>query len=201
MCIEIIKGLLSEQAIRIYGALFAAYIVYRLGLRAFYKQKSYDNFQKRYLNEGIDLWSSQIDYALGVFRNNWTLMLRVLKQYRESEETLDMADFFNNFKEIDQSFFQISPNARVQALIGDNTFWLAYQKVFSFVGTTNDLLRADYALAIRDMQKTPNHKNKELFVKKAEEMAEKLSTEAAPCYDIMSSFHDLSELLAQSNYK
>ena len=95
MCIEkVIQSLLSIEAIRIYGGLLAAYVVYRLGLRAFYQQKSFDNFQKRYLSEGIDLWASQVDYALWIFRNNWSLMLRVLKQYRESEETLNMDDFF-----------------------------------------------------------------------------------------------------------
>ena len=63
------------------------------------------------------------------------------------------------------------------------------------------MLKADYALAMQDMLKTKNHPNKEMFTKKAEEMAVKLSSEAEPYYDIVSHFHDLAELLSKSSYK
>ena len=77
--------------------LMAAYFAYWLGMKAYFRQKEYENVRTRYLECGIELVCSQIDYALGVYRHNWMLALRTLKQYRDVEQYVSIKDFYSIF--------------------------------------------------------------------------------------------------------
>lgn len=196
----LVCALTSITTIQIVAGLIGAYFVYRLGLRAYVRQKQYERFQKRYLEQGMDLWSSQLEYALGVYRKNWSLLLRIMKQYRDAEAALTTDDFFKQFRELDQSYFQIGPNAKIQSLLGTQVFWLAYQSVFSFVTNANDSIKADFGFGLNQMLKKSSHPNKVKFLEEAENLANDLNTNSKPLYEIVSKFNNLIELLAKSDY-
>lgn len=192
--------LLSPGAFELYGAILIAFFVYLLGLKAYHKQKSFEQFQARYLSEGLDLWTSQCDYALGVFRRNWALMLRIVKQYREYDTTANADDFFEKFTELDYASFRIGPSSRIQSLIDSKVFWEAYQSIFAFVATSNDAMKADFGAGLKRMMETPNHPNKAGFINEAVKMSDEQNAKAAPLYALVSLMFQLSELLAKSNY-
>jgi hypothetical protein len=176
-------------------SLLAAYLVYRLGLRAYFKQKEYENVRKRYLEDGIELICSQIDYALGVYRHNWMLLLRILKQYRENERQLSVEDFYDSFIELDQAYFQITPMYKVQVLLQDRVLWVAYQDVFSFVGNANNKIKADFGDALKAMLEVPEHPNKVAFVDRSTLLANETEEEAEKIYLLLGQLQDIAEIL------
>ncbi len=190
----------SPDAFELYGAILLAFIVYQLGLHTYHKQKSYEQFKRRYLIDGLDLWTSQCDYALGVFRHNWALMLRALKEYREFDVTANIDDFFEKFVELDYSHFQIGPNSRIQSLIDSKAFWSAYQGIFAFVTTSNDAMKADFGTALKKMVGTANHQNKNGLLDEALRMSDEQDGKSKPFYELVSLMFQLSEFLAKSNY-
>ncbi|MCU7866031.1 MAG: hypothetical protein KZQ92_18880 [Candidatus Thiodiazotropha sp. (ex Lucinoma borealis)] len=191
---------LSDGAFQFYAAIIIAYLVYRLGLNAYHKQKSYEQVVSRYLTEGLDIWTSQCDYALSVFRCNWALMLRVIKEYREYDIDVNVNDFFKEFIELDYAHYQIGPNSRIKSLISTNVFWNGYQSVFAFVTTANDAMKADFGVALKKMVETPNHPGKAGFLEVAKKMSDEQDIESKPFYEIVSIMFHVSELFAKSNY-
>ncbi|MCG8085693.1 MAG: hypothetical protein JAZ13_08255 [Candidatus Thiodiazotropha taylori] len=191
---------LSAGAFQSYTAIIIAFFVYRLGLHAYHKQKSYEQVKSRYLKEGLDLWTSQCDYALGVFRRNWSLMLRVTKEYREYDNNANVNDFFEKFTELDYAHYQIGPNSRIRSLINDEVFWNCYQNVFAFVATSNDSMKADYGVALRKMMERQNHPGKSEFIDAAIQMSDDQDEKSKPFYEMVSIMFQLSELFAKSNY-
>lgn len=195
-----LKIFYSPNALEFYGATAIAYLIYRLGLRAYHKQKSHEQFQARYLSEGLDIWTSQCDHTLGVFRHNWALMLRVVKQYRDYDTAANSQDFFDKFIELDYANFRIGPNSRIQSLIDSKVFWMAYQSIFAFVATSNDAMKADFGTGLKAMVATANHPKKAGFVEEAIRMSDEQNLKAKPLYELVSIMFQLSELLAKTNY-
>lgn len=179
--------------------LVTAYIVYRLGLRAYFRQKEFENVRKRHLDGGVELVCSQVDYALGVHRHNWMLLFRTMKQYRDIEEHISVEDFFDQFIEIDQSYFQITPMHKVQVLLKDQVVWEAYQQVFSFVGTTNDKIKADFGAVLKAMLEKPNHPNKEAFLAEAHRFAVEVNKESEKFSVLLAALQDIAEVLEREN--
>jgi len=178
----------------------AALLVYWLGLKAYYKQKEYENVRSRYLDNGVEIVISQVDYALGVFRHNWMLMLRTLRQYRELESQVSINDFLAQFREIEQNKFQLAPIYKIKPILNDDVLWIAYQSVFSFVGTTNDKIKADFAGVLREILEHPEKADKEGFLKEAENFSKDINEEAQKYYVIISVLHEISEILEKGKY-
>jgi hypothetical protein len=65
-------------------ALLTIWLGYRLGLIAYFRRKEHEQIIQRYLEQGVDLISANIDHALSVFRENWSQSLWLLKEFRES---------------------------------------------------------------------------------------------------------------------
>jgi hypothetical protein len=189
----------SADILQIVVALLGAYIAYRLALAAYFRQKEFENVRTRYLDQGIELACSQVDYALGVFRHNWMLMLRTLKQYREAEHLVPIDDFDAQLKEVDQSHFQLTPIYKIKALVGSDVFWIAHQKVFSFVGTANEVIKADFALALKRMVRQPQHPRKQEFLDSGYEKAQELNRDAGRYYAVVGELQNLAEMLEREN--
>jgi hypothetical protein len=180
-------------------ALLGALVAYRFALAAYFRQKEFENVRARYLDQGVELACSQVDYALGVFRHNWMLMLRAMKQYREAEQLVPFDDLLNQLREVDQSRFQLTPVYKIQTLVGNGIFWIAYQKVFAFVGTANETIKADFALALRGMLQQPNHPRKAEFLRTAEDTAARLNRDAQRFYSVVGELQNLAEILERDN--
>lgn len=180
--------------------LLAALLVYWLGLKAYYKQKEYENVRSRYLENGVETVISQIDYVLGVLRHNWMMMLRTTRQYRELESQVSVNDFLEQFREVKQDKFQLAPIYKTKPLLNDDVLWRAYQSVFSFVGTTNDKIKADFIGVLSELLEHPEKANKAGFLKEAERFALRIDRDAKKFYQIIGCLHQIAETLEKGKY-
>lgn len=192
--IDTINQIAESGFAKVLGGVLAAYVVYSLGLRAYFLQKEYEHVRARYLDNGFDLASSQIEYALGIHRTNWALLLRYTKLCREMAQSFIVEDFFVQFRELDQSRFQIAPAHRISSLFESKLLWNAYQQVFAFVGTCNETIRADFGAALPAIAGQANHAKKAEFVADAEKLALDLSKKAERHYLFLSELQNLAQL-------
>lgn len=195
--IQALSMTLDSPVVKGIGGLAGLYIVYRLGLRAFFLQREYENVRSRYLDNGLDLASAQVEYALSIFRSNWSLLLRYTKLCREMASPFEPEDFFAQFREIDQSQFQITPVHRINALLPNEIIWNQYQRVFSFVGTSNDQIKADFGPALRVVAQNPNQPNRAKIVSEAEKLARELGDGANQFYVYLSELNNLAQIFEQ----
>ncbi|MCG8087987.1 MAG: hypothetical protein JAZ13_20010 [Candidatus Thiodiazotropha taylori] len=189
-----------EDLVTTIGALVAALLAYRLGLRAYFTQKEYENVRSRYLDSGVEIVSTQIDYVLGVFRHNWMLTLRTARQYRELEGEVSVDDFMKQFREVDQEKFQLTPIYRTKPLLNNDVLWRAYQDVFAFVGTTNNEIKSDFLGVLNGLLKKPDSADKKGFLKQVEVFTKEQETEANKYYSILNYLHQIAEILEKGKY-
>lgn len=195
---DTINSALDTPLAKMMGAVLIAYFVYRLGRKAYFDEKETELGRDRYLEKGIDLVAAQVDYALGVNRHNWMLFLRFLKLYRDSPVAIELDDYFQQFRELDHSHFQVAPAHRLHSLIGDEIIWTVYQRVFAFVGTRNDALKADLGEALKLIAPdVPVHKDLD-FIRRAEEAAEKMNRDANRFYVFLSRLMELAAIVERS---
>lgn len=183
------------------STLIGVYIVYWLGLRAYFSQKEFENVRLRYLDAGLDLASAQVEYALGVFRSNWMLLLRYAKLCRDLNAPFDAADFFAQFRELDQGQFQITPAHRIRALLPSEVVWSVYQEVFAFVGTANDKMKADFGSALNMLSKNPASLDRAAFFSEAEKLAQELNDASQKFYIYLSELNNLAQVFEQQRLK
>jgi len=196
-----INATFESPIIKGIGALLGIYAVYWFGLRAYFSQREYEDVRSRYLDKGLDLASAQVEYALSVFRSNWGLFLRYIKLCRDMNSSFDARDFFNQFQELDQSQFQVTPVHRINALLPNGIIWNQYQKVFSFVGTSNDKIKADFGPALEAIAENPNQPNRSLIVEEAEKLAHELEEESNQYYTYLSELNNLAQVFEQQRVR
>lgn len=182
------------------GVLIGAYVVYWLGLRAYFAQKEYENVRERYLSQGFDVAIANVEYALGVHRANWMLMLRHLKLCRDTDGPYHTDEFIAGFVELDHQKFQVTPVHRIGRLLEADDLWGFYQLVFAFVGTKNDFIRADFGATLRMMDAAPQMYEKSDFVKKAEALAEEMNQDAKAYYLFLHELHTLAHAFERERY-
>ncbi len=190
----------TELLIATLFPLLTVYVVYRLGLRAYFKQKEFENVRNRYLENGVELVITQIDYILGIQRHNWELMLRTTRQYREQESQVSMEDFFNQFREVNQDNFQLGPIYKTQTLLNDDVLWRAYQAAFAFVSSTNIEIKSDFAGTLNNLLNSPHNADKLGFIQQVEEQAKQNNLKANNFYLILDPLHKLSEIVEDGKH-
>ncbi len=199
--IQTVNSMFEYPLVKGLGALIGLYIVYWLGLRAYFSQKEFENVRLRYLDAGLDMACSQVEYALGVYRSNWQLLLRYTKLCRELKVPFDSKDFFTQFRELDQSKFQITPGHRISTLVPNKVIWNFYQLVFSFVGVTNEKIKADFGSALKVVSKDPNNPIHKGFAPEGEKLAHELDAESKKFYLFLSELNNLAHIFEQQQIK
>lgn len=129
--------------------LFAGFIAYLLGLRAYHLQREYELVRRRYLDEGLDAFAADVEHALAVFKHNWQHSLTILKHYRELDVAMRKELLDTGFLDLQMAQFRVRPNYRVGELVGDDAFWKIQQLLFAFVGSANTFFTEDLSGAIR----------------------------------------------------
>lgn len=124
--------------------LLAAYIVYVLGKSAYFRQKEFELITERYLKEGLDKISQQIDYSLGVFRHNWDHSLNIIKSFRALGKDMRKELYQSGFINADPSLLEIWRDFRLNDIIDDDVFYHAHLSLDAF-------LRNSYAFFIDDL--------------------------------------------------
>lgn len=153
--------------------IIALYIGYRLGLRAYFRQKDYELVRQRYLTEGADEVAANIEYGLSVYRNNWARGLQILRMFRDVADQINPKMFEEGFITFDQSKFQMKPHHRMEYLVGDMVFWRVQQTLAAFVITATGHIKEDMCTEIKVNLSCQPEKRKEIVDKYEKLLLEK----------------------------
>ena len=126
------KFLLEIQPIffSLLPVLVSIWLGYRLGLLTYFQKREHEQIIKRYLEQGVDLISSNVDHALGIFRENWALSLMLLREFRGSNKaniSMRKESLDRKFLMYDEKSFVVSPFYKIKSLVGDDVFWKSTQ--------------------------------------------------------------------------
>lgn len=133
-------------------ALVSIWLGYRIGLLTYFQKKEHEQIIQRYLEQGVDLISSNMDHALTVFRENWSLSLRMLREFRETNSAnipMRKESYNKEFIIYDSKSFSVSPYYKIKSLVGDDVFWESAQMLFAFVGNSYSFYENDLKLCIQ----------------------------------------------------
>lgn len=130
---------------------------YKFGLMEYFKRREHEQIIKRYLDQGVDLLSANIDNAIGIFRENWTQSLRMIKEFRD---TWRFGEMHGNvrFRDslIEQKFIKYEPKSfsqipyyKLRSLVGNDIFWEAGQLLFFHIGRSYSFFEDDFKNALR----------------------------------------------------
>jgi hypothetical protein len=129
--------------------LFVAFVTYRLGLRAYHRQREYELVRRRYLDEGLDAFAADVEHALAVFWNNWNHGVNVLREYGSKGNAMRKELLDTGWLDLDMSHVRFQPSYRIHQLVDDPIFWYVQQSLFAFVIKTNFFLKDDLCGKVR----------------------------------------------------
>ncbi len=127
----------------------AVIIAYYLGRSIYFRQKEYELITERYLRNGLDRVTDQIERSLGQFRHNWARSLTVLKLFRDVGKDMNRKLYSEGFLEPDQSLHEIWTDYRVSTLLDDDIVNVARQSLSAFLGTSHAFFTGDLCTAVR----------------------------------------------------
>lgn len=127
----------------------AVIIVYYLGRSAYFRQKEYELITERYLRQGLDRVTDQVERSLGQFRHNWARSLTVLKMFRELGTKMNEELYEGGFVEPDPSLYEIWTDYRVRDLIADDIVNHARQSLDAFIRSSYEFFAEDLCTAVR----------------------------------------------------
>jgi hypothetical protein len=129
--------------------LAAVILAYFLGKSTYFRQKEYELITKRYLEEGIDSISKNVDLSLAIIRHNWWHCLFVLKSFRDLGKDMRPELYNEGLIEPDPSNFELWKDYRLKDIVGDDIFTLVHQLLDSFVKSSFSFFRDDMCNGIR----------------------------------------------------
>lgn len=187
---EVIKHLIT---------IFALYIAYRLGLRAYFRQKDYELVRQRYLTEGADEVAANIEYGLSVHRNNWARGLQIIRTFQDIGDQISPKLLEDGYSEFDQGKFQMRPHYRMECLVGDMVFWRVQQVLAAFVVTSTGHFKEDMCADIRANLSCQPEKRMEI-VSKYEELLREKEKESGSFYLALEKAQEICKLLESSRF-
>src|SRR6266571_8600961 len=136
-----------------WGKVLAPFIAlllgYFLGVAAYFRQKEYELVRKRYLEEGVDVISEQVDQALNLFWKNWSRALSLLKQFRSLGGNLDRKLYSEGWLALEPTILATRPNYRLHLLVRDEVFYNVSQLVHAWVENANKFIVEDLCVAMK----------------------------------------------------
>ncbi|MEJ2612764.1 MAG: hypothetical protein P8179_22565 [Candidatus Thiodiazotropha sp.] len=129
--------------------LLAAYLVYRLGKYSYFQQKEYELVVKRYIEEGIDTISENIDRSLAIFRHNWWHTTVVIKNFRDLGSGMNRELYQKGLIEPNPGNFHFWRDYRLQDIVGSKIFNITNQSLDAFLKTSYATLKDDVCHGIR----------------------------------------------------
>ena len=127
-------ALYGEPLATLFGPVIGAWLVYYFGSRVYYRQKEFELVRKRYLDDGLDILSNQVEHALNVFHYNYERCLHILKQLRDAQRIMprEILDE-RNFLRLQPSAFETSRHYILRELVNDDIYHDIYQRLLAFV--------------------------------------------------------------------
>jgi len=178
-----------------------------LGILTYYQKKEHELIIKRYLENGVDLVSSNVDHALSTFRENWAQSIRLLREFKETNSTkigMRKESLEENFTLYDKQSFSVSPFFKLKFLVGDDVFWESVQLLFAFVGSAYDSFENDIKIVIQEYQKNGNkHFTYQEIYDELMEEVKKLHDKSDKYYKIIAELQNLAFMLERNplNFK
>ena len=129
--------------------LAAVILAYLLGKSAYFRQKEYELITKRYLEEGIDSISKNVDSSLAIIRHNWWHCLFVLKSFRDLGKDMRPELYNEGLIKPDPSNFELWKDYRLKDIVGNDIFNRVHQHLDSFVKSSFSSFRDDMCNGIR----------------------------------------------------
>jgi hypothetical protein len=105
---------LDANLVTAIAAVVAPFITAILGYMFFNRQEKIKSCQQRYLNEGLDVLTNNIETILRTFMHNWSTALNALKVFNQIGPHVDMSEYRTKFQypTVD---FQIKANDKLKA--------------------------------------------------------------------------------------
>ena len=140
---------IMESYVTPFTPIIAAVIVYFLGRKAYYSQKEYELVASRYLEEGLDSISKNVDKSLAIFRHNWWQSTVVLKHFRDLGKDIRPELIEGPYISPDPSLFEIWRDYRLKEIVGDDIFNKAHQSLDAFVRSSYAFFQDDIGAMLR----------------------------------------------------
>ena len=122
--------------------LLAASVIFFLGVWWWFFQQDLERMRRLHAEDGIDSVITDIEYALGIYQQNWQMSLRALKLFRDTPQILT-TDHAKAYTEVDHSRLSIGPSRRIAQLVGSTSVWIVYQRAFTFSGVASQQIIAE----------------------------------------------------------
>ena len=182
----------------------AAVLVYYLGRYAYFRQKEYELITERYLTEGIDAISGNVDRSLALFRHNWWKSTVVLKHFRDLGKDMRSDLYKTAFLEPDPSLFEIWRDYRLMDVVGDDIFNRAHQSLDAFVRNTyaffQDDLVAMVRVTIEGGKEIELKASREQMISEYMDEVERLDIQAKRYYILLGELQKLSSLIQTERF-
>lgn len=130
-------------------SILVALLAYVLGKSAYFRQKEYELITKRYLEEGLDKISENVDSSLADFRHNWAHCLNVIKSFRDLGKDMREELYTEGLIAPKPSSFELWRDYRLKDIVGDNIFKSAHQQLDAFVKESYFFFKDDLCNGIR----------------------------------------------------
>jgi len=130
-------------------SILVALLAYILGKSAYFRQKEYELITKRYLEEGLDKISENVDSSLADFRHNWAHCLNVIKSFRELGKDMREELYTEGLIAPKPSSFELWRDYRLKDIVGDNIFNCAHQQLDAFIKESYFFFKDDLCNGIR----------------------------------------------------
>lgn len=125
---DLFRGLIS-----LLGIIIGAIVVYCLGLKAYKKQKNYEEIRDFYLKGGLEYLHQEISFYFAAFQNNYEILMTLLKNIRDYIPNTPIC-----FDEIKISLVDYYPKGfafrsihNVEYLVGDDILTTKTYNLFS----------------------------------------------------------------------
>lgn len=122
-----------EKAIYLIGIFLSAYLFYKLGVRAYKRQKNYEEVKNHYLKNGLEVLQQVVSSCIETIYYNYEILLRELKYIRdfEPEPVISFDDIKISLKKYVPPGFAFGSIFSVEYLLDDDIF---KQRILTFFG-------------------------------------------------------------------
>jgi len=127
----------------------AVLVAFWLGRSAYFRQKEYELITERYLRDGIDRVSAQVERSIAIFRHNWAHSLTIVKLFRDAGKDMNKELYKTGFINPETEMFEFWPDYRVKDLIGDDIINETRQSLDAFVRNSYAFFKEDLCTAVR----------------------------------------------------
>jgi len=186
----------------IIAALVASILAPKVGLLTYYRQKEYELVRERYLDNGLDLISFQVEHALRIFRHNLARSLDALKFFRDMGDKMPLSVLESGYLNLPSDAFDTSRYNVLEALLGEDCkyFWDLYQFTFAFVGTKNSIFIYDIPSILQAKIQEHEGKRARTFSELHDEL-QKVSDGMTPSYKLQDELAKLTNVMIRNKFK